>query len=84
MNLPIKDNAVVWASSDKEFKALHKDGKKVVLLNYVEALKAQGWTLTRLDDKSAGAFLVDMTKGRDKIHLDIYDYENTGVIITKQ
>lgn len=84
MNLPVKENAVVWYSTDKEFRALHKDDKKVVLLSYVEALKSQGWVVASLDDKSSSTFLVDMTKASDKIHLDIYDYENTGVIITKK
>jgi hypothetical protein len=84
MNLPVKENAIVLASTEKRFQALHKDGKKVVLLSYVDALKSQGWVLASLDDKRSDTFLVDMTKGTDKIHIDIYDYENTGVIITKQ
>lgn len=83
MNLPVKENAVVWSSTPTEFKAVHKDDKKTVMGKYVDALKAQGWTLDKFDDKSADRFYVDMTKGADKIQIEIYDFENTGVIIKK-
>ena len=84
MNLPVKENAIVWASSDKQFKAVHKDDKKTVLGKYTDALKADGWTLGKFDDKAADRFYVDMSKGADKIQVEIYDFENTGVIIEKK
>ena len=83
MNLPVKENAVVWGSTPTEFKAVHKDDKKTVLGKYTDALKAQGWALGKFDDKSADRYYVDMTKGADKIQIEIYDFENTGVIIKK-
>jgi hypothetical protein len=84
MNLPVKQDAVVWGSTATEFKAVHKDDRKTVLGKYVEALKSQGWTLTKFDDKQEHSYYVDMAKGADKIRLEIYDFENTGVIITKK
>ena len=85
MNLPIKENAVVWASTPTEFKAAHKEDKKTVLGKYTDALKAQGWTLDKFDDKSVkDIYYVDMSKGADKIQIEIYDSENTGVIIKKK
>src|SRR5450432_38063 len=51
MNLPIKQDAIVWGSTATEFKAVHKDDRKTVMGKYVEALKAQGWALTNFDDK---------------------------------
>ncbi len=84
MNLPVKEDAVVWESTPTEFKAAHKDDKKTVLGKYTDALKAQGWGLDKFDDKSvSGTYYVDMSKGADKIHLEIYDFEKTGVIIKK-
>lgn len=84
MNLPVKENAVVWESSDKIFKAVHKDNQKTVLKNYTEALKAQGWQLGNFDDHNADSYSIDMTKGADKINVYIYDFHNTGVIIEKK
>lgn len=45
MNLPIKENAVVWKSETNKFRAVHKEDKRTILKNYTDALKAQGWEL---------------------------------------
>lgn len=85
MNLPVKENAIVWASSDKQFKAVHKDDRKTVLGKYTDALKAGGWNLDKFDDKTiADRYTLEMSKGADKIEVEIYDFENTGVIIEKK
>lgn len=83
MNLPVKDNAVVWASSDKELKVVHKDDKKTVLKNYTEALKAGGWELVKFEEPT-DRYVVDMKKGADNIEMEVYDFHNTGVIIEKK
>ena len=84
MTLPVKENAVVWGSTDKEFKAVHKDDQKTVTKNYTDALKSQGWTLGKFDTESSGAFNAEMEKGAEKISLRFYDFNNTGVIIEKK
>jgi hypothetical protein len=85
MNLPVKENAVVWSSTPTEFKAVHKEDKKAVMGKYVDALKAQGWTMDKFDDKSSkDYYYVDMAKGPDKLNMEFYDFENTGVIINKK
>ena len=84
MNLPIKENAVVWGSTPTEFKAIHKDDRKTVTKNYTDALKVQGWTLGKFDTESSGAFNAEMEKGAEKISLRFYDFNNTGVIIEKK
>ena len=43
MNLPVKEDAVVWGSTDKQFKAAHKADRKAVTTKYVEALTAKGY-----------------------------------------
>ena len=83
MNLPVKENAVVWASSDKIFKAVHKDDQKTVLKNYTEALKAQGWEVAKFDNPTE-RYVVEMKKGAEQIEMEIYDFHNTGVIIEKK
>lgn len=84
MDLPIKQNAIVWSCNDKQFKAVHKEDKKTVMGRYVEALRNQGWAITKFDDKAASNYFVDLTKGTEKMQLEVYDFENTGVIIEKK
>lgn len=82
MNLPVKENAVVWKSEPNEFRAVHKDDKKLVMKNYTDALKGQGWQPS--DFKEVGdRFYVEMTKGAEKISVEFYDFDNTGVLIEK-
>ncbi len=82
MNLPAKENAVVWKSEPKEFRAVHKDDKKTVTKAYTDALKAQGWQLGKFD-QSGDRYYIDMTKGGEKLNLEFYDFNNTRVVITK-
>lgn len=84
MNLPVRENAVVWGSTEQQFKAVHKDDKKTVTRNYTEALKAQGWTLGKFDTEASGAYEAELQKGGEKLSLRVYDFDNTGVIIEKQ
>lgn len=82
MNLPIKENAVVWKSEPAEFRAVHKDDKRAVMKSYTDAVKAQGWVPA--DFKEVGdRFYVDMKRGGEVIKLEFYDFNNTGVVITK-
>ncbi len=83
MNLPVKDNAIVWKSESNEFRAVHKEDKKSVTKNYTEALKSQGWQVGKFD-QSGDRYYVDMSKGTEKLNLEFYDFNNTGVVITKQ
>lgn len=84
MGLPVKENAVVWGSTDKQFNAVHKEDRKAVTTKYVEALKAKGWAMDSIDENSATNTFVDMSKGAEKLKLDIYNFRNTGVIIDKK
>lgn len=83
MNLPVKENAVVWKSEPTEFRAVHKDDKKTVTKNYTDALKAQGWELGKFDE-SGDRYIVEMNKDAEKIGLEFYDFDNTGVVIEKK
>jgi hypothetical protein len=82
MNLPVKENAVVWKSEPNEFRAVHKEDKKTITRNYTEALKAQGWQLGKFDE-SGDRYYVEMSKGSEKLNLEFYDFNNTGVVIKK-
>lgn len=82
-NLPVKENAVVWKSEPNEFRAVHKDDKKTVTRNYTDALKAQGWTVGKFEEVGDRWYL-DMNKGTEKLNLEFYDFDNTGVLIEKK
>ncbi|HQZ96656.1 MAG TPA: hypothetical protein PLP21_10075 [Pyrinomonadaceae bacterium] len=84
MNLPIKENAVVWASTPTEFKAVHKDSKVAVVAKYSDALKAAGWKLSSYDDKNPTMYFIEVEKGGEKLSIDVYDFQGTGVIIKKK
>ena len=82
MNLPVKENAVVWASTNKQFKAVHKEGRAEIGKAYLAALAKAGWKMTKQDMSAQDYF--DFEKGGEKIVLEVYDFENTGVIIDKK
>lgn len=82
MELPVKNNCVVWKSEPNEFRAVHKEDKKTIAKNYVDALKAQGWQLGKFD-QSGDRYYLEMTKGGEKLDVQFYDFSNTGVVITK-
>jgi hypothetical protein len=83
MNLPVKENAVVWKSEPTKFSAVHKEDKKTILKNYTEALKAGGWELVKFDEPT-DRYVVNMKKAGEQIEMEIYDFSNTGVIIEKK
>lgn len=82
LNLPVKENAVVWKSDPNEFRAVHKEDKKTVTKNYTETLKSQGWKLEKFDE-NGDRWMMDMNKGSEHLHLEFYDFNNTGVLIEK-
>lgn len=80
MNLPVQSNAVVWKSDPNEFRAVHKEDKKTILKNYTDVLKGLGYQPS--DFKENGDRTeVEMKKGADTMRLEVYDFENTGVVI---
>lgn len=80
MNLPVKENAVVWKSDPNEFRAVHKEDKRAILKSYTDTLKSGGWQL--VDFKEDGdRFYTDMKKGAEPLRLEVYDFDNTGVVI---
>lgn len=83
LNLPVKENAVVWKSDPTEFRAVHKDDKRAVMKSYTDSLKAQGWQPSGFEE-SGDRFMVDMKKGAETVGLEFYDFDNTGVVIYKK
>jgi hypothetical protein len=84
MNLPVGDAARVWASDDKTLKVVHKASRSEVAQNYLNALEKGGWKLTDQPDVREGGVTFKFEKGGQKIEVDVYDFENTGVIIEKK
>jgi hypothetical protein len=84
MNLPVKDDARVWASDDKTLKVVHKDDRREVAQEYLDALEKDGWKLTAQPGVRDSGVTFNFEKGGQKIEVDVYDFENTGVIIEKK
>ncbi len=84
MNLPIKEDARVWASDDKTLKVAHKADRREVAKSYLDALEKDGWKMTTQPDVSEHGTTFNFEKGGQKIEVEVYDFENTGVIIQKK
>ena len=84
MNLPVKEDARVWASDDKILKVAHKAARREVAQNYLDALEKDGWKLTDQPDVREHGMTFNFEKGGQKIEVEVYDFENTGVIIEKK
>jgi hypothetical protein len=84
MNLPIKDNARVWGSDDKELKVVHKASRAEVAKSYFAALEKDGWKFTANPVMDESMIINEYEKGGQQIRIDVYDFENTGVIIRKK
>jgi len=78
MNLPLKEDARVWGSTPTELKVAHKGDKASVLAAYEKAFTAAGWKSIGARDTRTVVF----EKDRKQAEVEIYDFENTGVIIT--
>lgn len=80
MNLPIKQDAIVYESSPTELKVLHKDDRAKVAPAYDAAILAAGW---KSAGKKAGDEMTNVFQKDGKtLEAYVYPYENTGVILT--
>lgn len=84
MDLPLKEDARVWASDDKTLKVVHKAARREVAKNYLDALEKGGWKLTAQPDVREHGITFKFEKGGQNIEVDVYEFENTGVIIQKK
>jgi hypothetical protein len=82
MNLPVQKDAAVCVSSADKLQAAHKGDKAEVSKMYLDALDKGGWKVTKRD--LGAAYNYDFEKGPDKISLEVYDWQKTGVIIRKR
>lgn len=82
MGLPVEKDAVVWASTSTQFKAVHKAGRPEIAAAYIAALTKGGWKNTKKETGAMDDY--DFEKGAEKLHLNVYDFEKTGVIIDKK
>lgn len=84
LHLPIADNAVVWGSTATEFKAVHKSSdKKEVTYKYKQVLESQGWKMTKYEPGDI-TYLYFQSPDGNMYQLESYDFEKTGIIISKQ
>jgi hypothetical protein len=82
MDLPVKEDAVVWGSTPTEFKAVHKDGRPLVSSAYALALTKLGWSQTKKEMGDIDYYYFE--KSGETLEVQLYDFHNTGVIIRKK
>jgi hypothetical protein len=82
MNLPLPQDSAVCTSSADKFQADYKAGREEVTKMYLDALEKGGWKTTRRD--LGDMYYFDFDKGSDKITLQIYDWQKTGVLIKRR
>lgn len=80
LKLPIEKDAVVWGSTETQFKAVHKDDRKTVADAYKKALETNGFQMTKFDPAKDREYFTFETNGV-KLEAEFYDFNNTGVII---
>lgn len=80
LKLPIEKDAVVWGSTETQFKAVHKDDRKAVADAYKKALETNGFQMTKFDPAKDREYFTFETNGV-KLEAEFYDFNNTGVII---
>lgn len=77
MNLPIKENARVWYSDNKEVRVVHKAQRADVAKSYLEALGTDGWK--SVGDASSDELTVwTFEKSGQRIRVDIGDFPEGG------
>ncbi|MEZ5422073.1 MAG: hypothetical protein R2682_03135 [Pyrinomonadaceae bacterium] len=81
MDLPVKDNAVVWASDAKKLKVALKAGKAEVGEAFMKAIEKNGWKMSAAPDLRDTSHFFEFEKAGQKMKLEVYDFENTGVIL---
>lgn len=81
MDLPVKDNAVVWESSAKKLKVALKAGKSEVGEAFIKAIEKNGWKMSAAPDMRDTSHFFEFAKDGQKLKLEVYDFRNTGVIL---
>jgi len=84
MNLPLKENARVYGSDDKDLRVYHKEAVHVVAERYINALGADGWEIT--GKQSEGwMYSFDFKKNDQKFKALISeDYESRLIFTTSR
>ena len=80
LKLPIEKDAVVWGSTETQFKAVHKEDRKKVADAYKKALEAAGLKMIKFEPTKDMEYYTFEINGI-KLEAQFYDFNNTGVII---
>jgi len=81
MDLPVKDNAIVWESDPKKLKVALKAGKSEVGEAFLKALEKNGWKMSAAPDMRDTSHFFEFAKDGQKLKMEVYDFQNTGVIL---
>lgn len=89
MNLPLKENALVYESDDKELRVFNKGKIYEIAEKYINALEKDGWQIIKKESNDVG-YTYEYKKNEQKIKLYIFEdydswiYATSRVNIVKQ
>jgi hypothetical protein len=82
MDLPLKENARVWFSNDKELRVAHKGRRADVAQSYIKALDKGGWKITEEPLMDENIIINKYEKNGQRIMVKVNDFEGgAGVFI---
>ena len=84
MNLPVRENARVWFSDEKELRVAHRGRRADIADSYLAALDKDGWKTTEEPLMDENIIVNKMAKNDRRIMVKFNDFEGgTGVVITR-
>ena len=84
MNFPIKEDARVWFSDDKELRVAHKGRRLDIAKTYLDVLDKDGWKTIEEPVMDESIIVNKLEKGGRRIMVKIHDFEGgSGVVITR-
>lgn len=84
MNLPIKENARVWHSSEKELRVVFKASRADVAKTYFDSLEKNGWKFTGNPVTDENIIINEYEKNGQHIRVDISNFPEGGTnVITR-
>jgi hypothetical protein len=82
MNLPVKENARIYGSDDKNLRVYHKEKFHVIAERYINALGQDGWEITGKQSED-WRYIFDFKKNDQKFRALISeDYESRSIFTT--
>jgi hypothetical protein len=82
MELPMENNAKVWASDALQIKLTYSGSREKIVKIYTERFEAHGWVITSRK-ATPNQCNISFAKANVVLEVEVYDFEQTGVTIRR-